>query len=178
MSRPDASNIHATALVIGDRGVLVSGRSGCGKSTLALALLARCRAEGRFARLVSDDRVEVKVVNGRLVARAPARIAGLCEVHGLGPRPVPHEPRAVVDLMVRLVPEGEAPRFREDIAEAVLGCPLPLLTLAERNARAAVAAVMACVESSPPMVSTGADGIELAREPNDLDLSTRDASTR
>lgn len=140
------ANIHATALVVGDRGILIRGRSGSGKSSLALALMARCRAQGRFARLVADDRVEIAPANGRLLSRAPAAIAGLCEVHGWGLHPVGYEPCAVIDLVVDLVPPDQARRYAEDLTQSALGCRLPALALAERNQGAAVTALLAFLE--------------------------------
>ena len=104
-------NIHATALVLGDRGVLITGPSGSGKTTLALTLIERCAAQQRFARLVGDDQLFVAARGGRLVASVPDTIAGLAEVHGLGPRPLPALANAVIDLVVRLVPERDAPRL-------------------------------------------------------------------
>ncbi len=49
----DLPNIHGTALVLGDRGILVTGPSGSGKTTLALALVGHFCTHGRFARLVA-----------------------------------------------------------------------------------------------------------------------------
>ncbi|TIU95959.1 MAG: HPr kinase/phosphorylase, partial [Mesorhizobium sp.] len=50
-----AENIHGTALLIGECGVLITGPSGSGKTTLALTLLDHCRARGLFSRLIGDD---------------------------------------------------------------------------------------------------------------------------
>ena len=47
-------NHHGSAVILGDRGVLIRGRAGAGKTTLALSLVETCRATGGFARLVSD----------------------------------------------------------------------------------------------------------------------------
>jgi serine kinase of HPr protein (carbohydrate metabolism regulator) len=93
--------IHASAVVVGDRGVLVRGASGAGKSSLALALVA---AFGARAVLVADDRVALSAAGGRLVATAPAAIAGAMEVRGLGIIAAPHLSPAVIDLVVDLVP--------------------------------------------------------------------------
>lgn len=105
--------VHATALVLGADGVLVRGASGSGKSTLALALVARYRAAGRFAALVADDRVALEAAGGRLVARAPAAIAGLVELAGRGILAVGHEPAAVIRLVVDLLPAAQVARMPE-----------------------------------------------------------------
>lgn len=136
-------NLHATAVVLGDRGVIVAGASGSGKTALALALVERVRGLGQFARLVADDQVFLNACNGRLVCSAPEAIAGLVEIRGLGPFPVACEAAALVDLIVRLVPEGQAERFPEPASETLAGCVLPCLMLAERNLVAAVPAVLA-----------------------------------
>ena len=95
--------IHASAVLVGARAVLIRGPAGSGKSRLALALIEA--ADGGslpFARLVADDRTHVDAANGRLVARAPDELAGLIEVRGLGIRRLPYEPAAIVNLVVDL----------------------------------------------------------------------------
>jgi serine kinase of HPr protein (carbohydrate metabolism regulator) len=78
------ANVHGTAIVIGTTGLLFVGPSGAGKSAVALHCIGEARARGLFAALVSDDQVLVSQADGRLVARAPASIAGLMEVRGAG----------------------------------------------------------------------------------------------
>lgn len=142
-------NIHATALLVGDRGLLVTGASGSGKTTLALALIARFGTPGRLCRLVGDDRLVVSSRGGRLVCRAPAAIAGLAEVHGIGPQPMEFEPAMVADLVLRLVPAGEADRLQPDAAETLAGCALPRVDLVERNIEAALPVVGARLGLAP-----------------------------
>lgn len=135
-------NVHGTALVLGDRGVLLTGPSGSGKTSLALALIEAGRLRGRFARLVADDQSWAGTAGGVLVAAAPRPIAGLIEIPGLGPSPTAHEERAVIDLLVVLVDEAEAPRFQEAGLETVAGMRLPALRLPRRQARANVAVIL------------------------------------
>ena len=143
------ANVHAGVVLLGDRGVLISGRSGVGKSTLALALIDAVRAQGRFAALVADDRVLLRSCRGRVLATAPAPIAGLIELYGLGPVTLAHEPRAVVDLVVRLVDADSAPRYQEQASGDLLGIRLPHLDLTKRNAVSAAAAIMARLALPP-----------------------------
>ena len=67
-------SIHASAVLVGARAVLIQGPSGSGKSRLALALLhaAERRALMPFARLVADDRAHVEAAHGRLLVRPAA----------------------------------------------------------------------------------------------------------
>ncbi len=143
------SFLHATVLLLGERGVLVQGLSGSGKSTLALTLVLRSGLAGRFARIVSDDQVALEARDGRLIASAPKAISGLVEVHGLRPSPVRHESRAVVDLVVRLVDAKAAPRYQEDGQVVLEGCRLPALDLASRNVEAAAIAIHAWLGFEP-----------------------------
>ncbi len=136
-------NIHATALVVGSVGLLVTGRSGAGKSTLALALVGQARACGCFSSIVADDRAWLSLRHGRLLATAPSPIAGLIEIRGFGPASVAHEERAVIDGVVALVDAGAAPRHRSDAAETLLGIAVPRLDVAERDTFAAARAVSA-----------------------------------
>jgi HPr kinase/phosphorylase len=104
------ATIHASALVVGGRGVLIRGASGAGKSSLLLAILY---AERPRARLVADDRVVVTNVDQRLVARAPAELAGKLEVRGQGIFDQPYAASAAIDLVVDMLPLAESTRFPE-----------------------------------------------------------------
>ncbi len=122
MSSP---TIHASAVLVGARAVLIRGPSGSGKSRLALDLLAAARGGAlRFARLVGDDRVHVEAAHGRLLVRPAAALAGLIELRGAGILKVPYEPSAVVGLVVDLaaaaerLPDGE--RQRTELAGIAL----------------------------------------------------------
>lgn len=70
--------IHATVVSIEGNGVVLRGPSGSGKSDLALRLI------GGGAVLVADDRCDIMEINKTVVASAPAEIAGMLEVRGLG----------------------------------------------------------------------------------------------
>jgi serine kinase of HPr protein (carbohydrate metabolism regulator) len=90
--------IHASAVLVGARAILIRGPSGSGKSRLAWSLL---RTQ-KFARLIADDRVLLEPANGRLIAKRVGPLEGLIEVRGLGIRKVPHEASAVVHLVADL----------------------------------------------------------------------------
>jgi hypothetical protein len=126
-----AASVHATAVLVGERAVLIRGDSGSGKSGLALALLQAAH-DGRlsFARLVADDRTRLEAVNGRLLARPAPELAGLLEVRGAGIRQVPHEPVAAVFLVIDIV--DEPPRMPDagDLIVAINGISLPRLAVA------------------------------------------------
>ena len=107
--------IHASAVLVEGRGVLLRGPSGSGKSSLALALLLADRERNR---LIADDRVALRVRDGRLLAAPPPALAGLIEVRGLGIRRQPHVSPMEIHLVVDLVPAADYPRF-PDPAEAI-----------------------------------------------------------
>lgn len=114
--------IHATAVAIGGRAVLILGRSGAGKSDLALRLI------DRGAMLVSDDYTALAVVGGRLIASAPAEIAGQMEVRGIGIVPTPALPSAPVALAVDL--DAAPERMPEPATRTFASVPIPLIALA------------------------------------------------
>jgi serine kinase of HPr protein (carbohydrate metabolism regulator) len=123
--------VHASAVLVGPRAVLIRGPAGAGKSRLALGLIqaADCGLL-TFARLVGDDRVELVACQDRLLARPARALAGLIEVRGLGIRWVDYEPVAVVGLVVDLA-VAEAERLPGAAAEQeVLGIRLPRLAIA------------------------------------------------
>jgi serine kinase of HPr protein (carbohydrate metabolism regulator) len=123
--------IHASAVLIGERAVLVRGPAGAGKSSLALRLIAAGAAGSLpFARLVGDDRVHVEAASGRLLVRPAERLAGLLEVRGLGIRRLPFEPLAVVGLVVDL-DAADAARWPDADARVTFleGVRLPRLAI-------------------------------------------------
>ena len=147
MSR-DALNLHASALVIGEAGVLIRGASGAGKTRLALALVAEARRGGGFARIVADDRTLVRRHGDRVTARPHPRLAGRVERRGLGITAVEHEPACVLRLVVDLV-EGWPDRMPKPAARSceIAGVALPRLAVASATATAeAVALVRAGLE--------------------------------
>jgi HPr kinase/phosphorylase len=129
---PEGATIHASAVLVGARAVLIRGPSGSGKSRLARDLLqAAARGALRFARLVADDRVHARPVHGRLLVRPPQALAGLIEIRGLGVMTLPHEPVAVVGQVVDLA-DPEAQRLPQPAARTatIEGIALPRLGVA------------------------------------------------
>ncbi|WP_110750294.1 HPr kinase/phosphorylase [Phyllobacterium leguminum] len=157
MHGPDENireNIHATALLVADRGVLISGASGTGKSGLALALINARLLSGGFAALVSDDRTILRAANGRLLASAPETLAGGIEVRGAGLFCMAHEKQAVIHLVVDLVSAIEAVRYPDEAKRTLCGVTLPRLALpslasAEANILMACQAIAAALFMQP-----------------------------
>jgi HPr kinase/phosphorylase len=116
------ATIHASAVLVGARAVLIRGPSGAGKSRLAMDLLDAARNGLPFARLVADDRALIEASHDRLLVRPAPRLAGLVEVRGLGIMRVPYEEVAVVGLVVDLAADAErlpAEAARRTIIEGV-----------------------------------------------------------
>jgi serine kinase of HPr protein (carbohydrate metabolism regulator) len=97
------NTIHASAVLVGAKAVLIRGPSGAGKSRLAWNLI-QAAEQGTlpFARLVADDRAYVEVHGSRLLVRPPPQLAGMLEIHGLGIRRLPYEPVAAIGLVIDL----------------------------------------------------------------------------
>lgn len=144
---PPVTTVHASAVLVGARAVLIRGPSGSGKSRLALELIEAARTGSlRFAKLVADDRVYLEPAAGRLLARPAEVLAGLIEVHGVGLLRLPHEPSAVVGLVVDLAaPDAErlpeASRRRTEIGG------IELARLAVAAGAAALPSVLAHINS-------------------------------
>ena len=136
-----APSVHASAVLVGDRAVLIRGPSGAGKSRLAFDLILAGRS-GQLpaAVLVGDDRVHLDTVAGQLWVRPARELTGLIEIRGLGIRRCDFVAEAVVGLVVdlaasdaeRLPPPGSLsielngvllPRIPVGIGHA----PLPLI---------------------------------------------------
>ncbi|MEL7257371.1 MAG: serine kinase [Pseudomonadota bacterium] len=123
-AQPDPSKstlLHATTIAADDRAVLIRGASGSGKSGLALQLMAY------GADLVADDRTQVWVQDGHVMADVPETILGQIEARGVGvlkaPPTGPRQVKLVVDL--DLTETERLPALREthllDIALPLIG---------------------------------------------------------
>ena len=129
---PDVSTIHASAVLVGPKAVLIRGSSGLGKSRLAWDLIG---AAGPgllpFARLVGDDRVYLERCRDRVLVRPAQALAGKIEIRGLGIRAIEFEPVAVVGLVVDL---GAADAARHPVVGAgaakIEGITVPRLAVA------------------------------------------------
>lgn len=70
--------VHASCIAYRGRGLLILGPSGAGKSTLALEMMAF------GAGLVADDRTQLTVEGGAIIADSPEAIRGRIEARGVG----------------------------------------------------------------------------------------------
>jgi serine kinase of HPr protein (carbohydrate metabolism regulator) len=144
MTEATDASVHATAVLVGNRAVLIRGPSGAGKSRLAFDLLLAGRA-GQIppTTLVGDDRVYLRASGGHLMVRPAPQLAGLIEIRGLGIRRCDFAGEAAVGLVVDLaaadaarLPQPEALRTRISGVEipripvAAGFAPLPLVVAA------------------------------------------------
>lgn len=130
--------VHATCVALRPgartwRAVLLRGPSGAGKSDLAL------RAIDDGGRLVADDQTRIERRGRTLRASAPAALAGLLEVRGLGIVKLGRGQllaRAPLVLLVDLVPAEQIERMPDAAMESLSGLDLPVLRLAPFEASA------------------------------------------
>jgi serine kinase of HPr protein (carbohydrate metabolism regulator) len=138
------ANLHATALLVGGKGVIIFGASGAGKTSLALELIREAVRDNIDANLVADDRVNVALVEGRLEATPPTSIAGLVEVRGSGIHAVSHTSLVMLDLAVELVKCEAAERLAPQEPYLVAhGIALPALRLPIGDTGPQVRAILA-----------------------------------
>jgi HPr kinase/phosphorylase len=109
MSAAEQASVHASAVQVGNRALLIRGPSGAGKSRLAFELILAGRA-GQIPPtvLIGDDRVHLEVRATRLMVRPAPILAGLIEIHGLGIRRCDFAEEAAIGLVVDLAaPDAE-----------------------------------------------------------------------
>ena len=140
-----STTVHASAILVGHRGLLLRGPSGSGKSRLALSLLQGAT----FARLVGDDRIHLEAVHGRLLMRPAQALQGLLEIRGLGIRQLPFEPVAVAHLVVDLA-AGDAERLPGPEALRTEIETIPLARLPVAPGADALAALIAFLQYGEP----------------------------
>jgi serine kinase of HPr protein (carbohydrate metabolism regulator) len=127
-----SATVHASAVLVGARAVLIRGPSGSGKSRLALQLIEAARSGSlAFARLVGDDRVHLRAAGERLLVRSVEALGGLVEVRGVGLLRLPHERSAVVCLVVDLGADTERLPDAQQRQVVIEGISLPRLAVAD-----------------------------------------------
>jgi len=121
------ASVHASAVKVGDRAVLIRGPSGAGKSRLAFDLILAGRA-GQLPQgiLVGDDRVRLDTGAGQLWVRPVEELAGLIEIRGLGIRRCGFAAEAIVGLVVDLA-AADATRLPppEAVFADIIGVKIP-----------------------------------------------------
>ncbi len=128
--RLSSETLHASSVALDGRAVLITGISGSGKSDLSLRLLDR-----GFV-LVSDDQTIVRKSGDRLVASAPAAIAGKLEIRGVGIVEMETANDVPVALIVELT--SDVQRLPDDSRERpILGVSIPLVSVDAMTASAA-----------------------------------------
>ncbi len=133
---PEAVVLHASAIALAGRGLLITGRSGSGKSGLALELISR------GATLVADDRtVATPRPGGLLWLSAPPAISGRIEARGVGllAQPATEAPATFV-VCLDHTETSRLPAARETV---IAGTSLPLLHAVESTAFPAM--LLACL---------------------------------
>ena len=147
--------LHATCVALDGLAVLLQGPSGAGKSDLALRLI------DRGAVLVADDQVLVRNEGGRLIASAPATIAGRIEVRGLGILRLPALAGAPVCALFELA-TGPVERLPVRRLRNLEGVDIPWIALnpfecsAGAKVRLAVRAFASDINACPDPASSSA----------------------
>ena len=123
----DSASVHASAVMVGERAVLIRGPSGAGKSRLAFDLILAGRsAQLPKATLVGDDRVRLDTVGRELFVRPVAELFGLIEIRGLGIRRLDFVSEAIVGLVVDLAADdAERLPAAESLKTIISGVSLP-----------------------------------------------------
>jgi serine kinase of HPr protein (carbohydrate metabolism regulator) len=141
--------VHASAVLVGERAVLIRGASGSGKSRLAFDLILAGRA-GLIAPavLVGDDRVYLDTLKDELQVRPAPELAGLIEIYGLGIRRCDFVEQALVGLVVDLgASDAERLPSPSALCVDILGIQIPRLPL--RSGFEPVATVIAALSTRP-----------------------------
>ncbi|MEA3002874.1 MAG: HPr kinase/phosphorylase [Sphingomonadales bacterium] len=146
-----STSVHASAVLVGTRAVLIRGPSGAGKSRLAFDLILAGRA-GQLppAVLIGDDRVHLEARGGQLVVGGAPELAGLIEIRGLGIRRCEFVEEAIAGLVVDLgAVDGERLPPPQALLADISGVKLPRIPVgAGYAALPLVIAALSMTESS------------------------------
>jgi HPr kinase/phosphorylase len=133
------ASVHASAVKVGDRAVLIRGPSGAGKSRLAFDL----------------------ILSGRSGQLPPTVLVGLIEVRGLGIRQCDHVEQAVVGLIVDLAATDTArlPNS-EALQTSILGVIIPRIPVASAYSPLPIVIAALTTTESSPSVNLSADCVK------------------
>jgi len=133
------TRLHGTLVDIYGMGVFITGVSGIGKSEATLELLKRGH------RLVADDAVDIRAVDGVLRGRCPEITFGMMEVRGLGIIDVSALyglstmiPNKRIDFIIHLEhwrDDGDYDRLGMDEFEEILGAKVKKIIVPVRSGR-------------------------------------------
>lgn len=144
-------SIHGVLMNVYGRGVMITGKSGIGKSELALELIQRGHS------LVADDRVDIRVIKGKIHGTAPELLRELLEIRGIGVIDVTklfglrsYLESDVIDFVVELTSWDDTKNYlRTGVEEQeytnYLGVDIPLLEFPVREGRYLAVLVEAAV---------------------------------
>jgi HPr kinase/phosphorylase len=135
------SNLHGSAVAVGEHALLIIGATGAGKTTLALEMIALGAA------LIADDRVEVRPGGPgpggaiQLWLSAPPGIAGLVEMRGFGLVRLTARAGATLKLIADL-DQAETERLppRRERVLSGIACPVMLC-----KGRPSLASALTCL---------------------------------
>ena len=159
MTDAGSASVHASAVLVGSRAVLIRGASGAGKSRLAFDLILAGRS-GQIppAVLVGDDRVHLEARQGQLVVRPARELAGLIEIRGLGIRRCDFAEQAIVELVVDLsAPDAERLPPPEALQTRIYGVQLPRIPVGSGYAALPLVVAALTMTASSSSASPSAD---------------------
>jgi HPr kinase/phosphorylase len=131
MTDAASASVHASAVLVENRAVLIRGPSGAGKSRLAFDLILAGRS-GQIppAVLVGDDRVHLEASGGQVVVRPARGLAGLIEIRGLGIRRCAFAAQAIVGLVIDLsAADAERLPAPETLLTRIYGVSIPRIPI-------------------------------------------------
>ena len=152
MMSSGGASVHASAVRVGTRAILIRGASGTGKSRLAfdLILAGRCGriARGRAGRRRSP--LSRGAWGAPLIVRAAGELAGKIEIRGLGIRSCEYAEEAVVGLVVDLsAPDAERLPDPPTLKADVCGVVIPRIPVGAGYASLPLVLAALTTESSP-----------------------------
>jgi HPr kinase/phosphorylase len=128
-----SASVHASAVLVENRAVLIRGPSGAGKSRLAFDLILAGRSSQiPPAVLVGDDRVHLEARDGQVIVRPARALAGLIEIRGLGIRRCAFAAEAIVGLVIDLsAADAERLPAPETLLTHIYGISVPRIPVGQ-----------------------------------------------